>query len=123
MIEDQLIGAVNGRCPMGCGYTEPTLDTTLALTEGGDIVCLAPQCPQPRAIAAMLRDGETAHIVVMDLFNYKLKHPLSERVHDQLFECAASNYLDELPGPPVRPGTYRMYPDDEGEWMWELLTE
>lgn len=123
MIEDELIGAVNGHCPMGCGYTEPTLDTALALTISGAVVCLAPDCPNPRAVDQILADPETEHVVQIEQFNYSMQHPLCERINRTLLEgCELGGYLSDLAGPPVDPGRYRVVKSAaEDTWAWTLL--
>lgn len=47
---------VDGYCPMGCG-------AKLALGEDGRVFCQNRSCPDQHAVAAILADGETEHLV------------------------------------------------------------
>lgn len=100
---------VLGYCPMGCGQT-------LFLASGGYITCSYAHCPNRTAVADILDDGETSHIVKIEESSFFLKHPLRERIADDLFGCAFHERLSALDGPPRAPGTYRV---TDG-WGWTL---
>jgi hypothetical protein len=107
---------VAGYCPMGCG-------PVLALGEGGSVVCASPGCPRPSAVTEMLADPETEHVVMVDSGGLTVKHPLRERLGDQLLTCRALEYLHNpglLPLPP--PGRYRVMVHDDGvDWFPRLV--
>lgn len=104
---------VAGYCPMGCGWT-------LGRTYGGHITCGSPSCPRPDAVATLLEDRETEHIVQFDTETFTIRHPLRERLDDALMECQLHTYIQGLAGPPVRPGRYRSRADGD-RWTWEAL--
>lgn len=90
-----------GNCPMGCGRT-------LFLGEGGHVTCSWVECPNPGAVDTILSTTETEHIVVVTDTGFNVKHPLRERVDDDLFHCTLWSDLAGLSGPPAKPGTYRV---------------
>lgn len=47
---------VKGFCPMGCGQT-------LSVMGGGYLTCRRLDCPRPDAVAEILDDRETEHVV------------------------------------------------------------
>lgn len=106
---------VAGTCPMGCGET-------LFLGAGGHVTCSALTCANPCAVDEILTRGELGHIVRVDEFNYALKHPLAERIKDDLFDCDLNRYLGSLPGSPVSPGFYHVTGSGT-TWAWEFLKE
>lgn len=103
--------AVAGRCPMGCGET-------LFLGDGGYITCSFIRCPRPDAVADLLADRETEHIVLFGEDGFTVRHPLRERLDDALMECRLHEYIASLSGPPVKPGRYRATPGDHPHWTW-----
>lgn len=94
--------SVAGLCPMGCG---PTL---ILGRPDGAILCDHPGCPRPSAVAELLADGETQHIVRLDADEFTIRHPLRERLDDQLMTCHLHRDLAALAGPPRPVGTYRV---------------
>ena len=107
---------VAGYCPMGCG-------DTLFLGEGGFVTCSSLQCDNPTAVSDLLDDGETQHIVQIDETEFTVRHPLRERLGDeQLMQCELHRWIANQPGPPARPGRYRVVwtgePDDS---TWALI--
>jgi Family of unknown function (DUF6085) len=102
--------AVAGYCPHGCGRT-------LFLADGGVIVCSYLHCPQRDAVADLLADCETEHVVWFGEGTFTIRHPLRERLGDDLVNCALHEHVSALDGPPVRPGKYRAARDGE-HWTW-----
>lgn len=105
---------VYGFCPMGCGET-------LFLSDGR-VGCLSPQCPRDTAVDEILTDPETGHLAKIRSRDFSLVHPLRERLGQELLRCELNQYLTELGGPPVKPGTYRVTQSTApGTWAWEDL--
>ncbi|MFL6138820.1 MAG: DUF6085 family protein [Frankiaceae bacterium] len=92
---------VAGHCPMGCG-------ATLFLGSGGYVTCSYIGCPEPDAVATLLADGEPEHIVVLEATTFTVRHPLRERLRDELMECALHDWVASLDGPPRQLGRYRV---------------
>ena len=86
---------------MGCGQT-------LFVAEGGWITCSMQGCPNPTAVASVLEETETEHVVTLRESDFTVRHPLRERLDDQIDSCALHAYLRNLEGPPSRPGRYRV---------------
>lgn len=85
---------IAGYCPMGCGET-------LFAGEGGHVTCSRIECPDPCAVDTILSDRETDHIATLEEDTFSLKHPLRERVNDELLDCALYQHIKSLPGPPL----------------------
>ncbi|WP_416976692.1 DUF6085 family protein [Streptomyces sp. T028] len=85
--------AIAGYCPMGCGET-------LQRTQAATIACGSPHCPRPDAVAALLADQETEHVVQFDPDGFTIRHPLRERLDDDLMRCELHQFCTSLPGPP-----------------------
>jgi len=109
----------NSRCP-ACGHEDLEIaidpSTAAAGEQWGEIRCRNPKCPRPDAVAEILRDVETNHIVVIGEENFSLKHPLIERLEDELFECPVHRWLNAQHSQDslgVDPGRYRLI--DEGD--------
>lgn len=116
---------VGAYCPMGCGQT-------LHLSAGGMIVCLAPDCPDQMAVAKLLGEPETDHIVTLRddaktwVFNeetqqseqvslgalygtFTIRHPLRERIElEDLAHCPL--IVRTSRNHPGEAGTYRVRP-------------
>ena len=104
-------------CPMGCGKT-------LFVGSGGYITCSYISCPNPTKVADLLLDPEHEHIVVIEPFDFSIKHPLRERP-DELLACDLHEFMSNLSGPPVLPGRYRVRTVDN-DWSkasWERLAD
>jgi hypothetical protein len=103
---------IPGFCPMGCG-------ATLFVGSGGHITCSCIPCPNPAAVDLILADATVGHIVVLDEFDFKIQHPLRERLDGELFDCPFNLYMSEQTGPPVPPGRYLvMASTAENTWVW-----
>jgi hypothetical protein len=103
---------VQGYCPMGCGQT-------LFLGSGGYVTCSWAKCPRPTAVADLLEDKETEHLVELGATSFSVQHPMRERLDGELFRCDVHERIAALDGPPREPGTYRVYVPDNGTWAWE----
>src|SRR4051812_32080115 len=101
MTEDQW---VQGYCPLGCGPTLHRNDQDM-------IVCRKEGCPQPTAVSSIIADRESEHVVTFEPAGFTVRHPLRERLDDELIRCLLHEYLALLPGPPKPPGRYRMVLD------------
>jgi hypothetical protein len=89
---------ITGYCPMGCGETL-IRDRLLNVVPGapiGAIRCNAPDCPRPTAVAEILADPETEHVVVLDHGGFSVKHPLRERLDDELLGCWLGKHVAEF---------------------------
>ncbi len=104
---------VKGYCPMGCGET-------LFLGSGGYVTCSYVKCPNPTALSDILNDRETAHIVTFDEDAFTIRHPLRERLNDELMTCDLHRYCADLDGPPPQLGRYRVIDKDEPNG-WRFL--
>jgi hypothetical protein len=92
--------SVAGHCPMGCGET-------LFLGQGGFVTCRVIGCSDPAAVSKLLEDREAEHVVVFDERGFTVRHPLRERLDDELLRCDLHRYCADLPGPPPILGHYR----------------
>jgi hypothetical protein len=102
---------VAGWCPMGCGET--------LILSRDHVICSWLTCPDPGRADALLGERETEHVVLLRERDFVIQHPLREH-RDELFECDLMQRLNELPGPPMPPGRYRVHPEGGG-WRWEPL--
>lgn len=116
---------IEGYCPMGCG-------STLVLADSGtrgraSIVCSWARCPNPTAVADLLSERETEHLVTLaDDSTFTVQHPLRERVAGGLLSCTVHVHAAELPVASRRPGTYRVRVSGSSSggdpvWAWERL--
>lgn len=105
---------VQGRCP-ACGWVG------LFIGDGGHITCSQVDCPNPSAAGEILADGETEHLVTFTEEGWTIRHPLRERIGDQLETCDM-NDVRALSGPPRELGTYRVVdekvPGATSGWTW-----
>lgn len=104
-------GQLDGHCPMGCGQT------LRYRTNTGRVVCIAADCPRPLAVAELLADPETEHLLTVTDTGWTVKHPLRERLDDALMTCRAADVPRHhlLPTPaPDGPTVYRLVLDDGG---------
>lgn len=105
---------VVGRCP-ACGAA------SLFLAGGGYVTCARIDCPRPDAVADLLDDAETEHVVVLSETGFTVRHPLRERLDDALMQCQLHEEIAAMSGPPAIPGRYRVHAVFSG-WSWEPLT-
>lgn len=105
---------VPGYCPMGCGLT-------LFRAAGGYITCRSLECPRPEAVSTLLEDNETEHLVTFDETGFTVRHPLRERLDDQLLTCGLPQFCSEMSGPPVQLGTYRVLASGAG-YRWHVVS-
>ena len=109
-----MTGHVIGYCPMGCGY--------ILEFGAGRITCTLIGCPCPDAVSAILADRETDHVVELGETEWTIRHPLRERLDDQLITCDLHSQLVAAAGPPQRPGRYRVRALPDNRWSWTPLT-
>lgn len=106
---------VRGYCPMGCGES--------LVLEAARIRCDDFACRNRDAVHEILSNSETEHIVVLAEDDFTIKHPLRERIEDELFECPVHQALHALNGPPEEPGTYRVYTDSLNELHFHRIPD
>ena len=99
---------------MGCGET-------LHLGEGGFVTCIERECPDPRAASSILEDPETEHLVVFTLTGFTIRHPLKERLGDELLTCNLQELLSAQRDAPQVMGRYRSIRPKGGAWYLERL--
>lgn len=104
---------VVGYCPMGCGET-------LFLGNGGNVTCSLIGCPAPWAVDDLLHDRETEHVVELGATEFTVRHPLRERLNDELMTCELHDYLANLDGPPRPQGRYRATKHG-GRWLFSAM--
>jgi Family of unknown function (DUF6085) len=92
---------VAGYCPMGCGET-------LALMADGHVTCRKLACPHPDSVSELLADSEAGHIVWLRFDDFTIRHPLRERLGDELLDCTLHADVAGGDGPPLPPGKYRV---------------
>lgn len=80
---------VQGVCPMGCGET-------LFLGHHGHVTCGFLDCPRPSAINEIITNPETHHVVAITDGGFTIKHPLAERIEDDLFRCKLHQALSDF---------------------------
>lgn len=105
---------IAGNCPMGCGRT-------LFAAEGGYITCAYIECPRPDAVADLLDDNESEHVVLIEPHTFTVRHPLRERLDDELLTCSLYEWIAGRKGPPAAPGRYRVTwrgDPDKASWIF-----
>ena len=104
------MSALVGYCP-ACGRE------TLYQGMGGHITCGHLECPRPTAVDELLQDRETDHIVYLGEHTFTVRHPLRERIGDELLDCQLHSWIADLDGPPAVPGKYQAL-EREGGWAF-----
>lgn len=90
-------------CP-ACG--QATLWFT-ATPDGLSLLCRGSDCPQANALHMLLADEHTKdHLVEITESSFSVQHPIVERIHGALFNCALHAWLTAQSGPPGPPGRY-----------------
>jgi len=112
---------IRGNCPMGCG-------ATLFVDTNDTIQCRGVGCPRPFAASEILGEAETEHLVTVGERYWSVKHPLRERLDDELLHCELGEYLEDLDKAPAPPGVYRVSkragdydPVEFAPWFFELV--
>jgi len=108
--------AVIGHCPMGCGQT-------LFLDTDGRIDCWNTGCPRPDAAHRLLADTETEHLVQFDADGFTIRHPLRERLDDELMACGLHAYCAAMDTGPELHGRYRALRHPPDYWEFQFLGE
>lgn len=106
--------SVQGHCP-ACGWKGLFLDAD------GHVTCSQYDCPNPSAAGDILSDGEIEHLVTFTADGWTIRHPLRERLDDQLVTCPLNDVCRDLPGPPPQLGTYRATPTDGARFTWTRI--
>ena len=104
---------VAGYCP-ACGKQ------SLRLMAEGHVTCCRLECPHPDAASQILHDPETEHIVWLSEDEFTIRHPLRDRLADELLSCQLHKYLAAGAGPPFAVGKYRVS-GTAGSRRWEGL--
>lgn len=99
---------------MGCGES-------LFVGNEGHITCAYLECPNPTAVDDILCDPETDHIIELFSNTFNVRHPLRERLNDDLLQCHIGEWLVEKGGPPYANGRYRVIWDGTGYGHWIKL--
>lgn len=102
-------------CP-ACGQQK------LHLMQADVIYCLALGCPDPDAAQKVLSDPETRDVVEFTDEDFRILHPLRERIGGVLFDCPVHRACQAVDGPPA-PGRYRAWLDKDGILTLDLITE
>jgi hypothetical protein len=72
------------------------------------------------ADALIEKAGGTDHLVIADGKHWTMKHPLTERFHDDLFECPMTERAAQLAAQGAfDTGAHRLYVGEYGIVMWE----
>lgn len=104
-------------CPMGCSYF-------LKVTARRTLVCSNPDCPRPAAAAEILEDRETDHIVTIFDDGWKMRHPLKERLDDELDSCTVfKKTVSDWTAREVPLGRYRVSLSQAGDPVWTALED
>ena len=110
-----------GFCPMGCGATLVPVAEDCQADAAVKPVCLHEGCPRPTAAAEILADSETEHLVERKERDYTVRHPLRERLDNQLLGCDLHANIHGMSAPPP-PGRYRVRHDPvDGAWIWDAV--
>lgn len=93
---------VQGFCPMGCG------ETLLLDPAEGTVYCSKWECPQENSVTLILSNPHIEqHVVEIRENDFTVKHPLRERIEDDLFSCELNQTLSGWPSAQIEPGLYR----------------
>ncbi len=109
---------IRGYCP-ACGHGSLVVNPSPYVAVG--VYCCWPDCPRPTAAHEILQDAQTDHVVTFTEDGFTLRHPVRERLDDELLRCSAHRYLVDLGTSGAVPGTYRMLPSDD-TWRYERIT-
>lgn len=84
-----------------CGHT-------IYLTLDGQLVCGNGSCPDRLAAHKLLHEPERDHVATVEDGRFNLKHPLRERINDDLLSCSIHARLSKLRALPSTSGAYRI---------------
>lgn len=106
---------VEGYCPE-CGSDSLEVDLPGFDLVSSPVHCMAPGCPRPDAAHIILQDAQTEHVVTFTGDGFTLRHPVRERINDDLLRCPVHRWIsDHDPG--LSPGRYRVIVDGPGSWV------
>lgn len=98
---------ITGFCP-ACGST--ALDTRVASHGATEIYCRRADCPDPGAASKILADPEIEHVIEFGITGFTVRHPLRERIADDLFNCEVHQDHSRMGYRPVATnGRYRAF--------------
>lgn len=113
------LDSVSGHCP-ACG------NLSLVRAYKGELLCTIEECPSPGAAHALLNLPHiNAHLVSVHAGSGTIRHPLIERLNDDLFRCTLNMAVFEAiqafrDNTGVEPdGLYELGQDDSGD-VWLL---
>lgn len=99
---------MKGFCP-NCG--QRTLVAKWGMVGEAELACTNLGCDDLAAASKIIGECETEHIVMCFEETYTIKHPLRERINDELYDCTiAAAFRDEWGPPREGPGLYRVTP-------------
>jgi len=111
-LDGNVVISVAGTCP-SCG------GRSLVVDDDDEIDCIRAFCKRPTAAHELLNVAEHVdHVVVLFPEGFEMKHPLIERLDDDLFSCALHCWISEQTEPPREFGTYRVAWSDGAGWQW-----
>ncbi len=97
---------IKGYCP-ACGHQSLGV-TALGLVSSA-VRCFWDGCPRPSAAAEILDETETEHQVMIDDRGFMtLRHPLKERLGDELMQCQVPEQMAASSEKYLPPGRYRV---------------
>jgi hypothetical protein len=89
---------------------------------GGHITCSHLECPRPTAVDELLQDKDVDHIVHFEGNGFTVRHPILERLDDQLLDCKLHLWIADT-WPDVPPGRYRAVPGIFDPWNFLPVEE
>ena len=110
---------IDGYCPVGCGRTLRAEENRAV----NRVICWAPACPDPTAAQKILQDPETEHIVRFSFHSdgFSIRHPLRERLNDELLYCKLTDFCSKLSQPPNGvSGSYRALLQEDA-WVFQRI--
>jgi Family of unknown function (DUF6085) len=101
----------------------PACTDPVGVNRLGKLVCRNAGCSRPTAAEEILSETELGHIIDIGDISWSMKHPLVERIRDELLKCDFIQYMKNTGGPPQPPGRYRVTETAGGSWNWERLPD
>lgn len=108
---------IEGFCPVCGGQTLGVVQASVSFP--AKVECTNINCTNIYAVAQILAVDEINHVVHFHDQGFSIRHPLRERIDDELLRCNLHNYLAEFApnelGFEYEVGTFRAWSDGEGE--------